>query len=64
MKNRRIHVISWSGKWRVKKEGRGKASRILVEKEDAVEYAKKLGDEDGYEVVIHKSDGSVEEWIK
>ena len=64
IKNKRIHVISWSGKWRVGKEDKSRASKILKEKEDAIEYAKQLGIKDGYEVFVHNKDGSVGEVVK
>lgn len=64
IKNKRIHVIAWSGKWRVGKEDKSRASGIFIEKEDAIGCAKRLGDKDGYEVCIHEEDGSIEEWIK
>lgn len=63
-KNKRVHVISRGKKWGVMKEDKSRASRLYDEKEDAINHANGLRNEEGYEVVIHREDGTVEKWIK
>ena len=63
MDKNRIHVIKRENGWAVKKEGGLKATRIYSNKKDAEEnsmsYRKK-----GYDVIIHRTDGSIEKWEK
>lgn len=46
-----------------KKEGNEKASKIYPTKEEAIEGAEKLLEE-GSDLVIHKGDGSIQDWRK
>ncbi|MBI5917429.1 MAG: DUF2188 domain-containing protein [Bacteroidetes bacterium] len=61
---KRVHIISrFNGGWAVKKQGAARALKIYPTKEDAVlgSYALLQG---GYDLVIHRKDGSVEQWKK
>ena len=60
LRPQRVHVISRKDGWAVKKEGNVKASRLFEKKEAAVEGARKLSK--GHDVIIHKKDGSIQEW--
>jgi hypothetical protein len=60
--NKRIHVISRNDGWAVKKEGNTKASKIYSTKDAAVKGARKSSK--GYDVIVHKRDGSIEKWQK
>jgi hypothetical protein len=57
----RVHIISRSGHWAVKKEGASRAVKVYQTKEDAI-----LGSypylQMGYDLVIHRKDGSVEQF--
>jgi len=57
---KRIHIISIKNNWAVKKDGL-RISKIFPEKQVAIDKAKKYS---GYEIVIHKKDGAVQEWIE
>jgi hypothetical protein len=61
-KDGRIHVISRSGGWAVKKEGNTRASKIYSTKDAAVKGARKSSQ--GRDVIVHKKDGSIEKWQK
>jgi uncharacterized protein YdaT len=58
---RMIHVIKRQGSWAVKKHGASRASRIYDSKEEAIQGARELRDSD-FDLVIHKSDGSIQRW--
>jgi len=58
---KRVHVISRGKSWVVKKEGNSKVTRIYKDKKSAVSDTRKLI-RNGYDVVIHKRDGSVQKW--
>lgn len=61
--SKRVHVISRNKDWAIKKEGNSKASRVYKEKRSAVDGAKKLI-RDGYDIVVHRRDGSIQKWEK
>jgi len=63
-KNKRVHVISRGKKWAVLKEDKSRASRLYDKKDDAVNHANRLRNDEGYEVVIHREDGTVEKYVK
>jgi len=50
------HVIYSKGKWKAKKEGASKASRVFKDKDEAISYAQ----ERTTRLVLHKEDGSVD----
>ncbi|MCB9894646.1 MAG: DUF2188 domain-containing protein [Planctomycetes bacterium] len=53
------------GKWRVKRQGSSKATRVISKKDDAVKVAKELAKNHGKsQVVIHKQDGNIAESFK
>ena len=60
----RIHVTSRSGgRWAVRKEDSARALRVFRKKPDAVREAMKYHRE-GYEVVIHNRDGTVDKFLR
>lgn len=59
----RIHVIKRSDGWVLKKDGAERASRKYPTKEEAIDSAR-LYRLKGYDVVVHRADGSVEKWSK
>lgn len=59
----RIHIVKRDEGWAVKKQGTQRASKIYKTKEDAKTGTKVLR-EKGHDVIIHKRDGSIEEWRK
>jgi len=63
MAGKRVHIIKRDNGWAVKKQGAQKASKIYETKEVAKERANPLRKK-GYDLVIHKRDGSIEEWKK
>lgn len=61
---KRVHIISrYNGGWAVKKQGASRALKVYPTKEDAV-----IGSypflQLGYDLVIHRKDGSVEQFKK
>lgn len=58
----RTHIISRDRGWAVK-EGNSKASRVLHTKGAAIRNAQKLKRQ-GYDIVIHRRDGSIQRWEK
>lgn len=63
MDTTRVHIIKRGNGWAVKKEGGLRASKIYESKDAAKEYTR-LYLEKGYDVIVHKRDGSVEKWEK
>lgn len=57
----RAHVIKRGLGWAVKKEGAKRATKVYTTKEKAVREAEK-NRKSGSDVVIHKKDGSIQEW--
>lgn len=60
---KRTHVVKRGSGWAVKKEGSLRATRVYSTKEQAIKGAEKnliLGSD----VVIHKEDGSIQQWKK
>ena len=58
---KRVHIISRKDEWAIKKEGASRASKIYQKKETAIKQAQKLR-KTGYDVIVHKKDGSVQKW--
>ena len=56
-----IHVIHSQGEWKVRKEGSLRASKVFLNKSDAISYGKKIGKEDRVNLYIHHIDGRVSE---
>ena len=59
---KRVHIISrYNGGWAVKKQGASRALKVYPTREDAV-----IGSfpflQSGYDLVIHRTDGSVEQF--
>lgn len=61
-RDKRVHVISWQGKWTVVREGAHRAGRSFREKEDAVAYGRALAARLRGELVIHTEEGDLEAW--
>lgn len=60
---KRVHVISRKDGWAVKRESASRASKVYRTKESAKEGARKISPK-GYDIVIHKKDGTIEKWEK
>ena len=63
MSSQRIHIIKREDGWAVKKQGSQRASKIYPTKEGAKSGTKEL-QRKGHDIIIHKRDGSIEEWRK
>lgn len=61
--NERVHVIKRGDGWAVKKQGAERATRVYGTKEEAVKGTEKYRSS-GHDVIVHKRDGSIEEWEK
>lgn len=53
---KRVHIIHWKNKWRVKKRGKLKASISLKDRDLAISYGCAISDF----VVVHNKDGTVD----
>lgn len=60
---KRTHVVKRDSGWAVKKEGAQRATKVYKTKDQAVKDAEKSR-KAGNDVVIHKKDGSIQEWKK
>lgn len=61
MNEKSIHVIKRGNRWAVRKYGASRALKLYDEKVDAILAASKYW-ERGYDLVVHRKDGSVEYW--
>jgi hypothetical protein len=61
LKKKRVHVIKRANNWALIKQGAFRAIRLYSSKQEAVKNARKFRKE-GYDLVIHKKDGSVQKW--
>lgn len=59
----RLHVISRSSGWAVKKEGTSRAGKVYSNKDAAVKGAKSAATK-GHDIIVHKKDGSIQKWEK
>jgi hypothetical protein len=59
----KVHIIKRVTGWAIKKEGNEKASKIFKTKIEAIQNAEKFR-MDGNDVIVHRSDGSIENWKK
>lgn len=58
------HVMQVTGsKWSVVLHGNKRATRVFNTKPEAIEYAKQCAKKIDGEVVIHKSDGELDQWL-
>lgn len=57
-----IHVISDRGRWAVLREHAKRATRVLADREKAIDLARSLARERNGEVMVHRKDGSLQEW--
>mgnify|MGYP005844457793 CR=1 FL=1 len=60
---KRTHVLKRESGWAVKKEGAQRATKVYSTKEEAVKSAEKSR-KSGSDVVVHKKDGSIQQWKK
>lgn len=61
--SKRVHIISRKQDWAVKREGASRASKIYSNKDMAIKNAEKMRN-NGYDIIIHKKDGTVQDWKK
>ena len=61
MNKKSIHVIKRGKRWAIRKYGASRALKLYDEKVDAILAASKIW-EQGYDLVVHRKDGSVEYW--
>jgi len=61
--SKRNHVVKRGSGWAVKKEGNKRATKVYTSKKEAIEGAKE-SKKQGYDLVIHKKDGSIQKWEK
>ncbi len=59
----RVHIISRSSGWAVKKEGASRAGKVYGSKSAAVNGAKSATTK-GHDIIVHKRDGSIQKWEK
>jgi len=60
---KRTHIIKRGKGWALKKEGNIRATKLYETKDAAIKDAQK-DRKNGSDVVIHKTDGTVEKWEK
>ncbi len=61
--SKRVHVISRKDAWAIKKQGASRATKIYKKKDTALREARKMC-KIGYDVIVHKKDGSIQKWEK
>jgi uncharacterized protein DUF2188 len=61
-RNKVIHVIPDRNRWVVRREWAKRATRILSDREQAIALARSLAREDEGEVIVHRRDGTMQEW--
>jgi hypothetical protein len=61
-RNKVIHVIADRNRWVVRRERAKRATRILPDREQAIALARSLAREADGEVIIHRRDGTMQEW--
>jgi hypothetical protein len=55
------HVVpAPTGGWSVRKGGAARASKLFATKKEAESYGRKLSVREGSELVIHRSDGTIQ----
>lgn len=57
-----IHVISDRNRWAVLRERAKRATRVLADRDQAIDLARSLAREDNGEVMVHRKDGTLQEW--
>lgn len=58
------HVVPHEGKWAVKKEHSSHISKIFDSRQEAIDRAKEIAKNQDSYVVIHKTDGTIQDTIK
>ena len=59
MVTKRVHVMKRGTGWAIKKQGASRASRVYDSKQEAIEAGRRFK-RLGYDLVIHKKDGSIQ----
>ena len=59
----RYNIFSNGESWALKREGASRATKIYKKKADAKNGAKPFRNR-GFEIVVHKENGMIEEWLK
>ncbi|HYX25264.1 MAG TPA: DUF2188 domain-containing protein [Thermoanaerobaculia bacterium] len=57
-----IHVISDRDRWVVMRERAKRATRVLADREQAIDLARSMAREANGEVIVHRKDGTMQEW--
>ncbi|HEX4961983.1 MAG TPA: DUF2188 domain-containing protein [Thermoanaerobaculia bacterium] len=57
-----VHVIPDRNRWVVRRERAKRATRILSDREQAIDLARALARQTNGEVIVHRKDGSMQEW--
>jgi hypothetical protein len=63
MEAKRIHVMPRKQFWAIRKQGASRALKLYKTKEEAIKNALSFR-QSGFDIFIHKNDGSVERWEK
>ena len=54
-----IHVVHSQGEWKVRREGSTRASKVFSTKTEAIDYGRKVGQDERLELYIHNMDGRI-----
>ncbi len=57
-----IHVISDRNRWVVLRERSKRATRVLTDRDQAIDLARSLARKANGEVIVHRKDGTMQEW--
>jgi len=57
-----IHVIPDRNQWVVRRERAKRATRVLSDRNEAIGLARSLAREADGEVIVHRRDGTMQEW--
>jgi uncharacterized protein YdaT len=59
--NKKVHHVfpHQGGGWSVRRSDTARASRIFSNKNDAIEYARKLAQKDHSDLFVHNKDGTI-----
>lgn len=54
-----LHVVHSQGEWKVRREGSTRASKVFSTKTEAIDYGRKVGQDERLELYIHNMDGRI-----
>ena len=57
------HVVPHNGGWAVKGERNSKVTKTFSRKSDATEFGRKISQNQGSELVLHKSNGQISQKV-